>query len=631
MKTKIVLLFLLGWVGMVYGQEKNISASKIEKEVGKQSGKPNRKSEKHKDQKNQEIIYNFSTGEFEKSVIKPRQKVPTVLKIKNINTYFYDIQIQSKDININSEGLYETSTNAHKTAIIKIDTTAVLGILDTKSINAIPVMPNATNNNTSGLEEIKKKEEALASNKNALQESSKSLNESEVEKKELESIDILKKDINAIQSLPDSLKAKNISLLSTKQKELSNLANKYSNKSIDSINKEIAQKKSDIEVKKSNVFIAESVLDRELLKLKDKNEILLKVNDGIFKLNIKYFELDTEFTDVLKIAGAYNNFIYKIYRPGINKGEYKKIKSPEEKFETVAILNSERISEYYTQLKKFNRIYSEFQSVYNQIMHQNILLMQDQNEELMIIKLTLQNEFGRIKNVTDQMLKKVEDMSLSTKLSSVEIYNRELQNDETFVYVSDPIQGLGDYIEFDVTIKPKTEFKEVFAKNQNRRFKYSEYLRGGIRYDFSVGTVFDFVNKDEFYENRNNTIAKTSNNKYYPTLAGLFHVSLRSSSLCSVGFSLGASLNITEFDINSLFIGPSLLVGKKEKIIFTSGMSFRKTKQLKSGYSDGQQIVGESNIDNYLTNNFRLGFFVGISYNLTKKQKSSLKIAGNEQ
>lgn len=60
-------------------------------------------------------------------------------------------------------------------------------------------------------------------------------------------------------------------------------------------------------------------------------------------------------------------------------------------------------------------------------------------------------------------------------------------------------------------------------------------------------------------------------------------------------------------------------------------MSFRKTKQLEKGHYDGEKTVGASNIDDYLTNNFRLGVFFGISYNLTKKQKSSLKIANNIQ
>lgn len=406
---------------------------------------------------------------------------------------------------------------------------------------------------------------------------------------------------------------------------------KYKNKNIDSIKEDIAKKKSEIENIKSDVFVAENELDVAFLNLRDKNEILEKLKEVNYKLGIKFYQLGEEFIEVLKIAGAYNNFIYKIYRPGINKEEYNKIKNPKEKFETVAILNYENLSEYYADIKKFNKAYLEFQNLYNETMRQNELLIHGKNEEFMLLKTTLQAEFSRIKDVTDQMLKKVENMDLSSKLSAIEIYNRELQNEQTFEYVSDPIQGLGDYIEFDVTIKPKTTFKEIFAKNQNRRFKYSEYLRGGIRYDFSVGTVFDFINKDESYENRNNIITKTSNNKYYPTLAGLFNVSLRSGSLCSIGFSLGGSLNITEFDINSLFVGPSLLIGKKEKIIFTTGISFRKTKQLEEGYSEGQPIVGASNIDDYLTNNFRLGIFAGISYNLTKKQKTSLKIASNGQ
>lgn len=217
MKTKIVLLFLLGWAGM-------ISAQKIgNKESFKENGNSNIESVEEnrcRNRKNQEVIYNFSTGTFEKSIIKPCQGVPMMLKIKNINTYFYDVQIQSKDISIDSEDLSDPSLYIKKTGIIKIDTTAVLGILDTKFISVIPTAVNSETpkNKSNALEEIKEKEKVLEKNNISLQKSKDDLYEFEMEKKEIENLEILKKDINTIETLPDSLRIKNAKILATKKK-----------------------------------------------------------------------------------------------------------------------------------------------------------------------------------------------------------------------------------------------------------------------------------------------------------------------------------------------------------------------------------------------------------------------------
>lgn len=625
MKNQIFILLLL-FAGILSGQSNSSEAKKDDKAENR-SPKYVKKCRKIK---TQEIIYNFLEGQFEKSIIKPCQKIPTTLKVTNINNYFYDVQIQAKDININSEDFNENKLEITKQAIIRIDTTAVLGILDTKSINILPIQTQKENIIETNIARRKIKEY-----EDILQQKKSDLNLLETDIKKL-TIDVnlfegkknIEDEIKELDKLPDSLKIKN-SLYELKIFELKSLNEKYKNFDVNKIKNEIEEKKITRDLKINEISIESANLEQEVINLKDKTVIREMVNEGIQKLNKKYYELDTEFVEVLKIAGAYNNYLYKIYRPNIVREEYLKLKFSQEPFGTMSIIKLEKFSEYEETLKRFSKIHSGFQNLFYDIVNRNNFLLAGNNDDLLILKSTLQIEYNRLKSVTDQMLAKVDNMNLSIKLNAVEIYNRELQNDKTFEYVSDPIQGLGDYIEFDVVIKPKVAFNEVFAKNQSRRFKYSEYLRGGLRYDFSVGTVFDFVNKDQNFENRNNILTRNSNNQYQPTLAGFFHASFRSNSLASVGMTLGASLNITEFDINSLFVGPSLLLGKKEKFILTSGLSLRKTKQLKNGYAEGQTIVAQSNIDDYLTSNFRLGFFVGVSYNLTKKQKTSVKIANN--
>jgi hypothetical protein len=561
-----------------------------------------------KDRNTQIIEYDFSKGEFLTKKIKPCQGVPTVLKINNINTYFYDIQITSNDVHINANKEIGSSNAA--TRIIKVDTTAILGILDTKSIKSlvVPLINLSDQKDKNKENEIKEKKKEIVNIRTKINdlkyeiseleekisENQKLLNDYGINEQSIENKDSARKSINAIiKESDDSIKEKNFK----------------------------------IQKLNSQIQITESELNFKLRQVEDTQSILRLVNEDIESLNSKYFQLNNAFMDILKACGAYNNYLFKIFRPNLTSIEYLKIKYPNEKFETNAILNHENLHKYYTDIKRFTDLYSDFQTEYSRSVSRINFLFINADQNILNYQPFLQAEYDRIKNSAESMMTKVENMNLSAKLNAVEVYNRELQDPLIYTYVSDPIQGMGDFLEFEVTIQPKTVYKEVLSKTQSRNFKYSEYLRGGIRYDFSVGTVFDFINKDEEFENRDGVIKKISQNKYKPTLATMFHVSLRSSSNWSGGVSLGASLNVMDFDINSLFIGPSLLVGKKDKVIFTSGISFRNTKQLERGYKDGLSIDPRINIDDLMTSNFRLGVFFGISYNLTNKQKSEIKIA----
>lgn len=204
-----------------------------------------------------------------------------------------------------------------------------------------------------------------------------------------------------------------------------------------------------------------------------------------------------------------------------------------------------------------------------------------------------------------------------------------LKDPSAYEMVSAPIQPSQDVVSFDVSIKERKSYLLHDARNLN----YSEFTRGGIRYDFSTGLVFSFGVADYSYRTEK-TVGdsimikrNTSSNRYFPSVAAMFHASIRTWRLLNVGFTLGASLNTMDLDINSVFPGISLMVGRKEKIIFTAGPALKKVKYLSEKYELDKSYHSDEFKSEVTTQSaFRIGAFVAVSYNLTKQQKSSFKI-----
>jgi hypothetical protein len=171
-----------------------------------------------------------------------------------------------------------------------------------------------------------------------------------------------------------------------------------------------------------------------------------------------------------------------------------------------------------------------------------------------------------------------------------------------------------------------------------------EYTRGGVRFDFSTGVVFNFGGNNNEYEIKDvfavedganvnkKEIVLTSKNDFTPMLSGMFHTSFRRSGMWAIGLTLGASLNVETFQLNSLFPGVSILIGKKQKFILTAGPSFRQVDVLKDNYeTDTLYPIGDFSDTSQLTSKqFKIGGFFGITYNLTQKQRGKFKINGAE-
>lgn len=520
----------------------------------------------------QKIVYDFSKGEFDTSYIKPKQMIPTVFKIKKINPIFYKITIESDNKVISYENsdiqqIKDAASKLEKSSETFIPekliiNTSYLSLPDKSNIDYSPALKNLIGQELKLEAEIKKLEAELK-----LQDEEDQNNSQKIIIGKKYELDLL--HISIKQSLSES--------------------------------------------NKTEYYLTE-------------------IKKNVEKINRSYKEVMNSATEIQIIVNNYNNFIDKITIPDLDYEKFntlKKCSASDNKscFGNTVLLDKEKLNSFYGVNRYFYESYRNFLDVYNNFeLKDNLFQLKSTSKEYTPIVDNILSEIERLRNSAAEVNDKITNFNLAGKLNNVEILVEKLSKEGNYEYVSAPIQGTEDYLEFDVKVENRYSNTEKYTFNSEKSFKHFEYLRKGVRFDFSVGTVFDFVNKDKEYEIQNNIIKQTSDNKFTPVLAGIFHASFRQTGNAAWGFSLGGALDVTNFNINSVFPGVSVLFGKKDKVIITVGPSFKKITELKANYKINEEVDPDVSIDNLKTNNFKIGMFVGISYNLTNRQKDLIKI-----
>lgn len=217
------------------------------------------------------------------------------------------------------------------------------------------------------------------------------------------------------------------------------------------------------------------------------------------------------------------------------------------------------------------------------------------------------------------------------------ILNRDLSVENNFSVVSYPVKNEQDAIVFDVEISRRNPVNE--SENQpltpfgldERQFSVEARIRGGWKVDFSTGAFLSTGLQDREYiiEDMQNsstisTITEIKNRDSGQISYGaLVHLSRRGSKNFKLGFTSGFSLNSTEISDGIAFLGGSAMFGSPPLVVFSVGISAAKVAYLDGRYSLNTPIAN-SIIKNrtQLTKEItRPGLFVGITYNLTRKDK----------
>jgi hypothetical protein len=143
---------------------------------------------------------------------------------------------------------------------------------------------------------------------------------------------------------------------------------------------------------------------------------------------------------------------------------------------------------------------------------------------------------------------------------------------------------------------------------------------GGLRVKASVGLSFgQFFNRPKQFFVRDSILQSSNKDAFSPILTSFVHFYAPSNRPVSLAGSFGVGFPISggeNLQSVSFFLGPSLVFGKNERIVLSTGVMGGKADRLSQGYKLGDQFYSDSN-DAPTTSVYELGYFLGISFNLS--------------
>ncbi len=184
------------------------------------------------------------------------------------------------------------------------------------------------------------------------------------------------------------------------------------------------------------------------------------------------------------------------------------------------------------------------------------------------------------------------------------------------------LEAEGDQTIITAQLLPKDSTGKVDSRDAIDLATLKIPVFGGLKINTSVGLSFgQFFERPVSYFVQEGEIATEEVDQFTPMLTSFFHFYLQSTRQLSVGGSLGIGLPIIggagPQSIN-FFIGPSLIIGKGERVVVTGGLLGGKKERLARGYAVGDEFT--SVFDEVpTTSTYELGVFLGLSFNLLSK------------
>jgi len=211
--------------------------------------------------------------------------------------------------------------------------------------------------------------------------------------------------------------------------------------------------------------------------------------------------------------------------------------------------------------------------------------------------------------------RRIELSGLPQKLASTYI----AINEQTFSVKSFIPRPNADDLILSITAKPNP----VYNKNgEEIKIDIPFMVKGGCKIDFSTGIFFsnivdkEFVNKPNYLNDSitgYNLIQADKNSLGYG-IAGYIHAYWRTA--CNMNLSFTAGVGIDQNTQVKFMPGISLILGRNERLIINGGFAIGKQKVL-SNVQDENHLYKEK-VDPVYTETFKKGWFLGISYNLSK-------------
>lgn len=176
----------------------------------------------------------------------------------------------------------------------------------------------------------------------------------------------------------------------------------------------------------------------------------------------------------------------------------------------------------------------------------------------------------------------------------------------------------GDVLDLQLTFTPIDSVNHTGLTSRTVQ-PVAVKVYGGMQVNASVGLGFgQFFERPQTYYVRDSIIRQQETDAFTPYLSSFVHFYPQSRGEVSVGGTFGVGLPIgsgSSLDAMTFFLGPSLIVGRGQRIVLSAGLIGGRVEQLANGYAAGDRLdIAAEFLPTASV--YRLGYSVGLSFNL---------------
>ncbi|MGK6351513.1 hypothetical protein [Parapedobacter sp. DT-150] len=277
-----------------------------------------------------------------------------------------------------------------------------------------------------------------------------------------------------------------------------------------------------------------------------------------------------------------------------------------------------------TTIDNYKRSYSELTNSYFKVIYSPLL--DDFMSPSGISKAQAYPQFLKMKS--DQLADWLAKYPVENLLRQAQWVLSVLQDSSRYSVRSIPIQPENDLLEFHAHIKKRGDGISD-AHHSERNFVYRQPTFGGTRVDFSLGLAASYYWGVNTYEL--DTVSKIAESDAdgiaVPSIVGMVTMSRRKTGYLAYGASAGIGIGVDngKIQLGNFYIGPTILLGKRERIFVSLGPSLRNVKQLRASAPVGTIVPNTSDLSSFMKDRYKVGVFASITYSLTKDAKSMIR------
>lgn len=179
-----------------------------------------------------------------------------------------------------------------------------------------------------------------------------------------------------------------------------------------------------------------------------------------------------------------------------------------------------------------------------------------------------------------------------------------------------------DEMNLNITLRPNIKDSAAVGVSTKALAPIAINVYGGLQINASLGLSFgQFFSRPQSYFVRDSIIRTSDKDAFTPFLTSFVHFYPQSRGSASLGGSFGVGIPLggsSSLESISFFFGPSLVLGRSQRIVLSGGLMGGKVDQLSDGYAVGERFEVDANLLQ-TQSVYKLGYFLGISFNLLGK------------